>query len=67
MAGLALTGMYLNPILAVVFCLNLVSLIKKVKNDDKKTNSNTFWMSISFAYIVFSITFLILATDSIGF
>lgn len=63
MVGLALAGMYLNPILAVVFCVNLVSILKKIKNDNKKTNSNTIWMSISFAYIVFSITFLILATE----
>ena len=62
MEYLALAGIYLNPVFAVVFCINLVSVIKKVKSD-KETKWNTFWISVSFAYIVFSITVLILATE----
>lgn len=62
MENLALAGFYLNPVFAVVFCINLVSLIKKVKSD-KETKQNTIWISVSFAYIVFSISLLILITE----
>lgn len=40
-------GLFLNPILAIVFCLNLVALIKKVSSDSKaSTSTYTFWMTI---------------------
>lgn len=45
---------YLMPILAIIFCLNLVSIIKKVKKD-KSTSMNTFWLTVSFVLIVWSI------------
>ncbi|MFF2755848.1 hypothetical protein ACFVR1_19325 [Psychrobacillus sp. NPDC058041] len=51
----------LNPILAIVFCLNLVELIKKLSRDtDAHTSQNTMWMTISATYIIFSITWLFL-------
>jgi len=55
------TAFFLNPILAIVFCLNLVALIKKVISNSKtNTSKNTFWMTTSATYIVFSITWLFL-------
>ncbi|QUG41673.1 hypothetical protein KD050_20830 [Psychrobacillus sp. INOP01] len=54
-------GLFLNPILAIVFCLNLVALIKKVSSDSNaSTSKNTFWMTISATYIMFSITWMFL-------
>ncbi|MFJ7935933.1 hypothetical protein [Sporosarcina sp. NPDC096371] len=54
---LMIAGFYLNPILAIVFCLNLVAIIKKISADNKSnTSKNTFWLTISFMYIVWSIT-----------
>ena len=49
-----LISFYLMPILAIVFCLNLVSIIKKVKKDES-TSMNTFWATVSFVLIVWSI------------
>lgn len=34
-------GFYLMPVLCIVFCLNLVSLLKKIR-DEKETEKNTF-------------------------
>lgn len=53
-------GFYLMPILAIIFCLNLVTIIKKVKND-QTTAHNTFWMTTSFVLIVWTIAILIIA------
>ncbi|QTD42085.1 hypothetical protein [Sporosarcina sp. Te-1] len=59
MEVLAIMGVYLNPILAIVFCINLVSVMKKIKREEE-TERNTFWMSVSFAYIVFSLTWIMM-------
>lgn len=45
---------YLIPILAIIFCMNLVSIIKKV-NKEQPTASNTFWLTVSFVLIVWTI------------
>jgi len=42
------------PILAIIFCLNLVEIIKKVKKE-QPTTANTVWLTISFALIIWSI------------
>ena len=47
-------SVYIMPILAIIFCLNLIEIIKKVKND-QPTTSNTFWLTTSFVLIVWSI------------
>ncbi|KKI92872.1 hypothetical protein WQ54_06720 [Bacillus sp. SA1-12] len=47
-------SIYFMPILAIIFCLNLVEIIKKVKKD-QPTASNTFWLTTSFLFIVWSI------------
>ncbi|RIJ66930.1 hypothetical protein D1606_05345 [Rummeliibacillus sp. POC4] len=52
---LLFVGLYLMPVLCVVFCLNLVKILKKVKNDEK-TTINTFWLTVSFLLIMWSIT-----------
>lgn len=52
-------GLFLNPILAIVFCLNLAAIIKKAKKDKYvDTSANTFWMTLSAVYITFSITWM---------
>ncbi len=52
-----LIGFFLMPILCVIFCLNLVSILKKVKHEEK-TTVNTFWLTISFTLIMWSIAML---------
>ena len=53
MEYLVFMGIFLNPILAVVFCLNLISIIKKANRDEKiSTQKNTVWATISFVYII---------------
>jgi hypothetical protein len=47
-------SIYATPILAIIFCLNLVEIMKKVKKE-QPTAVNTFWLTISFALIVWSI------------
>ncbi|MDN4608944.1 hypothetical protein [Sporosarcina highlanderae] len=54
-------GFYFSPILAIIFCLNLVEVIKKVKND-QPTSSNSFWMTVSFALIVWTICASVIMT-----
>ena len=53
---LIIIGAFLMPILAIIFCLNLIEIIKKVKKDES-TTKNTFWMTTSFILIVWSISF----------
>lgn len=50
-------GWLLMPILCVIFCLNLVSILKKIKNEEK-TRVNTVWLTISFTLIMWSITMI---------
>ncbi len=50
-------GIYLIPILSIIFCLNLVSIIKKVKRDEK-TIVNTIWLTTSFVLITWSIAII---------
>ncbi|GIN72676.1 hypothetical protein J14TS2_31510 [Bacillus sp. J14TS2] len=54
-------SMYVSPILALIFCLNLVGILKKIKKD-QPTAKNTFWLSFSFVLIVWSIA----VTASLG-
>ncbi len=48
-------SVYLMPILAIIFCINLVEIIKKVKKE-QPTASNTFWLTVSFVLMVWSIS-----------
>lgn len=50
-------GWFLVPILSIIFCLNLVTIIKKVKMDEK-TTVNTIWLTTSFVLITWSIAIL---------
>ena len=52
---LIIIGAFLMPILAIIFCLNLVEIIKKVKNDES-TTKNTFWLTTTFMLIAWSIS-----------
>ncbi len=55
-------GFFLMPILCLIFCLNLVSILKKVKHEEK-TTVNTFWLTISFTLIMWSIAVLAAGTN----
>ncbi len=50
-------GFLFMPILCIIFCLNLVSIIKKVKNNEN-TKKNTIWLTISFTLIMWSIAMI---------
>ncbi len=41
------------PIWCIIFCLNLVSILKKVKHEEK-TTANTIWLIISFTIITWT-------------
>lgn len=47
-------SLYLMPILTIIFCVNLVIIIKKVK-EDLPTTFNTFLLTVSFVLMVWSI------------
>ncbi|MFJ3389633.1 MULTISPECIES: hypothetical protein [unclassified Lysinibacillus] len=40
---------YFMPILGIIFCLNLVSILTKIKKDEK-TTKNTFWLTLSYLW-----------------
>ncbi|MFT4414362.1 hypothetical protein ACLM5H_10935 [Fredinandcohnia humi] len=51
--------LYVTPIIAIVFFVNCVSLVKKiVKGED--TANNTGWGAIMFGYIIFSLIMAVL-------
>lgn len=50
-------GWFLMPILCIIFCLNLVAILKKVKKEEK-TTVNTVWLTISFTLIMWSIAII---------
>ena len=58
----AFIGLFLMPILCIIFCLNLVSILKKVKHEEK-TTVNTVWLTISFTLIMWSIAWLAAGTN----
>ncbi len=50
-------GIYFMPVLCITFCVNLVSILKKIKNSED-TSFNTFWMTSSFTLMMWSIAML---------
>ncbi|RCW63362.1 hypothetical protein DFR57_11829 [Saliterribacillus persicus] len=50
-------GFFFMPILCIIFCLNLISILKKVKKDED-TAVNTFWLTVSFTLIMWSIAII---------
>jgi hypothetical protein len=47
--------LYITPIVSILFFLNCVSLVKKIKNGNQETANNTGWGAIMFGFIIFSI------------
>lgn len=47
-------GWVFMPLLCTLFCLNLVSILKKVHREEA-TGKNTFWLTFSFTLIMWSI------------
>ncbi|CAI9392517.1 hypothetical protein [Bacillus sp. 522_BSPC] len=54
----AIFGFYLLPVYCIIFCLNLVSLLKKIQEEDNITK-NTIWFTASFVFIIMTIASLI--------
>jgi len=50
-------GWVFIPFLCIIFCVNLVAIMKKIKNDEK-TSKNTFWLTLSFTLIMWSIAII---------
>ncbi len=50
-------GVFLVPFLCIIFCLNFVSILKKVKKDED-TAIHTFWLTLSFTLIMWSIAMI---------
>lgn len=48
---LAAFGFYLLPVFCIIFSLNMVAIIDKIKNGEQM-NKNTLWLTISFVFIV---------------
>ncbi|URN92855.1 MAG: hypothetical protein NAG76_13480 [Candidatus Pristimantibacillus lignocellulolyticus] len=46
---------FITPIVAIMFFVNVVSLAKKIKKGDENTANNTGWGALMLGYIVFSI------------
>lgn len=42
------------PVLGIVFCLNLVTILRKIK-EEQPTAKNTFWFTLSFVLIIWTI------------
>ncbi|WP_112180422.1 MULTISPECIES: hypothetical protein [Paraliobacillus] len=61
MEVVAILGFYVLPILTIVFCLNLVSIITKVKNDEA-TTYNTLLLTVSFTMLMWYFALLIVMT-----
>lgn len=55
---LGVIGFYLLPLYSMVFCLNLVSILKKVKYEEK-TSINTFWLVVSFTMMIVTLASLL--------
>lgn len=47
----ALIGFYTLPIWGIIFCLNLISIIEKIKYE-KEHKKSTFWFTLSFVIII---------------
>ena len=57
MQYIVIMGLFLNPVFAVVFCLHLISIIKKAnRNEEMSMKKNTIWATISFVYIITALT-----------
>ncbi|MDX8045428.1 hypothetical protein SH601_05440 [Gracilibacillus sp. S3-1-1] len=55
-------GFYLLPIISIVFCYNLIAVIRKIHEDDG-TYFNGFLMTASFIAIVVYFALLIASTQ----
>ena len=58
----AIIGFYLLPLYSIVFCLNLVSILKKIKYEEN-TNKNTLWLVVSFTLIIGTFASLIVGVS----
>lgn len=47
----ALFGFYTLPVWGIVFCLNLIAIIEKIKAEEAH-QKNTVWFTVSFVFII---------------
>ncbi|MFD1739427.1 hypothetical protein ACFSCX_23380 [Bacillus salitolerans] len=55
---MAFVGVYLMPILCIIFIVKGVELAKQIKRDNENTANLTAWVAISFTLIVYSFVWL---------
>ncbi len=53
------TALYINPILCIFLTFKFVQLLKQIKHGEDNTQLNTFWVAITLAVIVASLTWTI--------
>lgn len=51
-------GFFLNPIFAIIFCINLIEIIKKTNEGKVSISKNAIWVTISFTYIITILTWM---------
>lgn len=54
-------GVLSIPIWGIVFCLNFIALIEKIKDEEYYTK-NAFWFTCSFVIIVTVLTFAVVSS-----
>ncbi|RPF53892.1 hypothetical protein EDC24_1076 [Aquisalibacillus elongatus] len=52
--------MFFAPILSIIFCINLIDIIKKTHREEA-TAINTFWVISSFTLLIWSIGMVAMA------
>lgn len=58
---LVFIGALTIPIWGIVFCLNLIAIIEKIKYERIYTK-NVFWFTLSFVVIITVLTFIVAAS-----
>jgi hypothetical protein len=58
----AIIGFYLLPLYSVTFCLNLVSIVEKIKYEEN-TSKNTLWLVVSFTLIIVTLASMIVGVS----
>ncbi|MFD2444111.1 hypothetical protein ACFSO7_08965 [Bacillus sp. CGMCC 1.16607] len=48
-------GIYLLPLICIIFVVKSVDLAKQIKNGDTNTENNTTWVAITFTIIVYTL------------
>jgi hypothetical protein len=52
---IAFIGVYLMPLICILFVVKSVDLVKQIKNGDSDTAKNTAWVAITFTIIIYTL------------